>query len=106
MTGREKVGPGEESNFARESELDASDRALVEAMDQDSGPDPEDRVPGSLSDDDDLYMDVSAVPASERTAVSEASGYDETEDGLSELEEAVRQQAEDRALGDDQDFKA
>lgn len=106
MAGRQTLSPGEESPYANETELDPSDEALVRAEAADSGLDPADRVPGTLMDDDALQMDVSAHPASETTAIDETSGYDETEDGLSDLEEAVRQQAEDRALGDDEDFIA
>jgi hypothetical protein len=105
MTPRDKPTTGERSGFAGQSELSEADQAIVEAMEKDSGLEEEDRVPGTLSDDEAIYQDVSAVPASERTASDGTSGYEETEDGLSDLEEAVRQQAEDRALGDDQDFK-
>ncbi|WP_181706129.1 hypothetical protein [Chthonobacter rhizosphaerae] len=106
MAGRQTLSPDEQSIYANETELDASDIALVEEIAEDSGRDPEDREEGSLTDDDALYMDVSAHPASETTAISETSGYEETEDGLSDLEETIRQQAEDRALGDDEDFIA
>lgn len=106
MAGRQTLSPGEESPYANETELDASDEALVRSNAADGGLDPADRVPGTLMDDDALDMDVSAHPASETTAIDETSGYDETEDGLSDLEETIRQQAEDRALGDDEDFIA
>ena len=105
MPGRQNLSPGERSIHARQSELDRSDEAIVESIAEDSGPDPEDRVEGTLEADEDIYKDVHARPASADTALDGTSGYEETEDGLSDLEETVRQQAEDRALGDDEDFR-
>lgn len=104
MAGRDDRPPGEKSRFANQGEISPADRAAL-GDERERGPEPEDRVPGTLDDDDATRMDVSAVPASERTARSETSGYEETIDGLDDTEETVRQQAEDRALGDDQDFR-
>jgi hypothetical protein len=103
MTGRGDRTLPADSPFANEGELDPSDEALYEAG-SDPGLDPEDRIPDTLDDDDDVHQDVSARPASDVTADVPDDGYGETVDGLSDLEEEVRRQAEDRALGDDLDM--
>ncbi|WP_181702039.1 hypothetical protein [Chthonobacter albigriseus] len=101
------VAPGEESTFANEGDAGVYDAPNLETpTGEQERPDPEDIDPNSLEADDAVWMDVSAQPASVTTGHDPTSGYDETPDGLSDLEEAVRQQAEDRALGDDEDFLA
>lgn len=104
---RQDFAVGEESTYANETDAGTYDAPILETPTGElEGRDPEDIDPNSLEADDALRMDVSARPASEVTAHDPTSGYDETPDGLSDLEEAVRQQAEDRALGDDEDFRA
>ncbi len=105
MAGRDDRPPGEKSRYANQRDVSRGDEELIHARRHDAGPEPEDRVPGTLEDDEDIYRDVEARPASEVTARSETSGSEETEDGLDATEEAVRQQAEDRALGDDRGFR-
>ncbi|MCQ8781468.1 hypothetical protein [Mangrovibrevibacter kandeliae] len=81
------------------SELDPSDIELVEVELRDDMRDPADREPGTLADDDALYVDVSAEPASEVTGTLPMTDDAETEDGLDDLEEVVREEAEERPLG-------
>lgn len=94
------------TGYAAEGELIDADQPVLESAGGESPRDPEDHVPESLADDDALYMDVATQPISEVTAVNDASGSHETADGLDEMDEAVRQQTEDRATGDDRDYIA
>lgn len=104
---RQDISTGRDSEFANEPDAGVYDRPNLETPTGElAGRDPEDIEPDSLEADDAVWMDVSARPASEVTAHDPTSGYDETIDGLSDLEEAVRQQAEDRTLGDDEDYLA
>jgi hypothetical protein len=104
MTGRGDRTTPTDTPFAHEGELDPGDATIVGAAEAEAGPDPADRIPDTLADDDDLYQDVSARPASEVTAGHHDGGYDETVDGLSDIEEEVRRQAEDRVPGDGLDM--
>lgn len=90
--------------FANEDDLDPSDRALLDLKAADENRDPEDREAATLADDDDVHMDVRTQPASETTAIELDNDDQETIDGLDELEESVREQTEDRALGDREGF--
>ncbi|WP_152045979.1 hypothetical protein [Aureimonas psammosilenae] len=85
--------------YANEADLDASDRALLGLEAEDENRDEADREDGSLSGDDDVYRDVGTQPRSETTAVLSDNDDQETLDGLDELEESVREQAEDRVVG-------
>ena len=96
------------SEFAETSEISAADRALLESATAEAARDPADRRAGSPADDDATRLDVRAEPRSEITAPMPGTGYDETEDGLADQDEAVRAQAEDRVTGSpaELDFKA
>lgn len=93
------------TGYSAEGELLDADQPILETAGGESRRDPEDRDGMSLDDDDALTMDVSSQPMSEITSVNDASGSSETPDGLDDIEESVRQQAEDRALGDDLDYR-
>ncbi len=90
--------------FANEADLDPSDRALAGLEAPDETRDPQDREAGSLADDDALYQDVGTMPRSEVTSAEPDNGDQETMDGLGELDEAVRNQAEDRPTGNPNGF--
>jgi hypothetical protein len=96
------------SEFAEEADLSEADRALLESATAEATRDRADRQPATLADDDATEMDVRTEPRSEITAPMPGTGYDETEDGLADQDEAVRQQAEDRVTGSpaELDFKA
>ncbi len=96
------------SEFAEEAELTSADRALLESATAEAARDPADRRTNTPADDDATQADVRAEPRSEITAPMPGTGYDETEDGLADQDEAVRQQAEDRVTGSpsELDFKA
>ncbi|KAB0680783.1 hypothetical protein [Aureimonas leprariae] len=91
--------------FANEDDLHPSDRAVAGLEAEDEGLDPADRQPGTLADDDATQMDVGTEPRSEETSVDYANDDQETLDGLDELEESVREQAEDRPLGSASEFE-
>lgn len=93
-----------EREFAETSDLSATDRALLESATAEALADPADGAATSLVDDDAVHMDVSTEPTSERELVDDATGAHETDDGLDETDEAVRQQAEDKAPGSREDF--
>lgn len=104
---RQDLAVNRQGTYANESEIAPDDRALLETPTGElAGRDPADIEDDTLAADDDIAMDVGAVPMSEITADVPDDGYGETIDGLSDIEEAVRQQAEDRALGDDEDYLA
>ncbi len=96
------------SEFAEEAELTPADRALLESATAELARDPADRQADTPADDDATQADVRAEPRSEITAPMPGTGYDETEDGLADQDEAVRQQAEDRVTGSPEElnFKA
>ncbi|MBB3935428.1 hypothetical protein [Aureimonas phyllosphaerae] len=96
------------SEFAETSDISEADRALLESATAEAMRDPEDRAPDPLLDDEATHADIRAEPRSEITAPMPGTGYDETEDGLADQDEAVRQQAEDRVAGspEELDFKA
>lgn len=79
--------------------------AVLESPTGEVAGDPADREAGTLSDDDDVHADVSSTPMSDRVVVDSLSGDRETVDGLDELDEAVRQQSEDKAPGTTEDFQ-
>lgn len=85
--------------YANEDDLHPSDRAILGLKSADDSRDPDDRETDSLLDDDDLYQDVGTRLVSETTSAEPYNDDQETIDGLDELEEAVREQAEDRPLG-------
>lgn len=95
-----------ETSYAAEGELIDADEPLLGGPSGEFERDQADREPGTFYADDAVNMDVSAQPRSEITAGFPDSGYDETLDGLSDIEETLRQQAEDRVTGDDEDFVA
>ncbi|WP_061932432.1 hypothetical protein [Aureimonas sp. AU22] len=96
------------SEFAETSELNEADRALLESATAEATRDAADRRADTPADDDATQIDLRAEPRSEITAPMPGTGYDETEDGLADQDEAVRQQAEDRVTGSpaELDFKA
>lgn len=53
----------------------------------------------------DAALDQAAMGVPQDAGKGIDSGYDETEDGLSDIEETTREQAEDRATGDDKGYK-
>jgi hypothetical protein len=87
-----------------DGELTDSDRALLESAAQEKR-DPTDAAPDSLEANDAIRLDVGTQPASvtSRQAL-EYDGYEDNIDGLAPLEEVVRQQAEDRATGEEEDY--
>lgn len=93
------------TGYAAEGELLDADQPILETPVGEEARDREGRTGSSLYDDDALEMDVSSQPMSEITSVNDASGSFETEDGLDDISESVRQQVEDRALGDDLDHR-
>lgn len=97
---------GSDHGYANEAELSPADQALLESAAGELARDRADSTAGSLDDDDALYVDIGTEPASAATAAQDPAGSDENAEGLDETEEAVRSQAEDRALGDHQDFIA
>jgi hypothetical protein len=90
--------------YANEADVDPSDRVLIDAEAEDENRDPADREAGTLGDDDALYQDVGTMPKSGVTAAVPGNDDNETLDGLDELDDAVRSQAEDRATGDANDY--
>lgn len=94
------------TGYAAEGELLDADQPILETAGGESVRDSGDLEGTGLMDEEALEMDVSSQPMSEVTSVNDASGSSETPDGLDDMEEAVRQQAEDRALGDDLDYRA
>ncbi|RIY03240.1 hypothetical protein D3218_00225 [Aureimonas flava] len=96
------------SEFAETAQLDQADRALLESATAEALRDEADRRSDTPADDDATRIDVRAEPRSEITAAMPGTGYDETEDGLANQDEAVRSQAEDRVAGSpaELDFKA
>jgi hypothetical protein len=103
----EQRGPNAPSTgYAAEGELIDADQPILESPGGESRRDPADREPASLDEDDALYMDVATQPMSEFTAADGGAGLIDTADGLDEIEESVRQQAEDRATGDHEDYIA
>lgn len=97
---------GTEGIYANRADISPADRALLESATAEAAREAADKQPGTLADDDDVNSDVRAEPLSETTRGFETSGYEETADGLDDTEEAVREQAEDRATGDNEDFVA
>jgi hypothetical protein len=97
---------GAAHGYADESELSPADRALLESAAGELARDRADRTAGSIDDDDALYVDIGTEPASAAMAAQDPAGSDENAEGLDETEEAVRSQAEDRALGDRKDYIA
>lgn len=95
----------QDRGFANEEELHPSDRALAGIEAEDESLDAEDRQPGTLADDEATQMDVGTEPRSEETAADYDNDDQETLDGLDELEESVREQAEDRPIGSGRDFE-
>ncbi|KQT86205.1 hypothetical protein [Aurantimonas sp. Leaf443] len=91
---------GHAGRFADDSPLSPEDRALLESATTEAERDPADVEPETLADDEDVTVDIATQPMSEITEADDMSGYGETEDGLNDLEEAVRQQAEDRPLNE------
>jgi hypothetical protein len=83
------------SGFANEGEVSERDRALL--------PTPQGREPGthneapSLADEEIADKTIGARPLSEVTDQRDASGDEETVDGLNAIEESVRHAAEDTA---------
>ena len=94
------------SEFAESSNLSEADRALLETATAEALPDAEDRQADPLADDDATEPGVYAEPRSEITAPMPGTGYDETEDGLADQDEAVRQQAEDRVTGSPEELNS
>ncbi|WP_188907014.1 hypothetical protein [Aureimonas endophytica] len=91
--------------YANEADLDPSDRALLGLEAEDENRDAEDREAGTLADDDDVHRDVGTRPRSEATATEPYNDDQETLDGLDELEESLREQAEDRPTGSGGDYE-
>lgn len=91
--------------FANEDDLHPSDRAVLGTDAEGGGLDDEDREPDTLGDDDAVSMNVGTEPRSEETSVDFDNDDQETLDGLDELEESVREQAEDRPVGSGSDFE-
>ncbi|MEH6720094.1 MAG: hypothetical protein V7704_14520 [Aurantimonas endophytica] len=89
---------------AAAGELTESDRALLDSAEREAS-ESVDVDPNSLEADDAVRVDVGTQPASVTSSQAlEDDGYEDTIDGLDPLEEAVRQQAEDHASGDDEDY--
>jgi hypothetical protein len=94
---RKNANPGD-------NELTDSDRALLEGAAQEKR-DADDADANSLAADDAVRLDVGTQPASTTSSQSlESDGYEENVDGLDPTEAAVRQQAEDHATGDGEDY--
>jgi hypothetical protein len=81
------------SSFADEAEISDRDRVLL-ATPQGREPGTHNEAP-SLADEEIADKTVGARPRSEVTDQRDASGDEETADGLNATEEAVRQAAED-----------
>jgi hypothetical protein len=87
------------SQFANEAEISERDRALLVT--------PQGREPGahneapSVADEEIADKTIGARPRSEVTDQRDASGDEETVDGLNAIEESVRHAAEDTAEPDD-----
>ncbi|WP_102959026.1 hypothetical protein [Mangrovicella endophytica] len=86
-------------SYAEAAEVSLADRALLDSVADEAPRDEEDRASGTLAGDDALYMDVGTQPMSETTAAIPDNDDTETEDGLDEMEEEVRREAEDRPTG-------
>ena len=91
--------------YANEDDLDPSDRAVMGIEAEDESLDAADREVGTLADDEAVQMDVGTEPVSERTSNDFDNDDQETLDGLDELEESVREQAEDRPIGSGREFE-
>jgi hypothetical protein len=91
--------------FANEDDLHPSDRTAMGIGAEDENLDEADREAGTLADDEAVRMDVGTEPMSETTAADFDNDDQETLDGLDELEESVREQAEDRPIGGGRDFE-
>lgn len=94
----------QDKGFANEDDVHPSDRAVLGITGEDESRDEADREPDTLADDDAVTMDVGTEPRSEETSADYDNDDQETLDGLDELEESVREQAEDRSLGDRNGF--
>jgi hypothetical protein len=90
-------GGAERSAYANQAEISPGDAAILgtptgESPDRDSDPQ-------SIFDEEVASIPVGARPMSEITGDPEPGTEHETVDGLDELEESVRQAAEDSPLG-------
>jgi hypothetical protein len=87
------------SEFANQGEVSFKDQALLET--------PQGRQPGahnenpSVADEEIAEKSVGARPQSDATAFHDPSGDEETDDGLNETDEALRQAVEDRLPADE-----
>lgn len=85
-------------------ELSESDRVVLESATGEAQPDHDDQDPEMTVAEDEAYLDAASLPVRETDGNKNNTGYDETIDGLSDIEETTRSQAEDRAIGDDEDY--
>jgi hypothetical protein len=83
------------STFANEGEVNAADRTLL----QTPGGEDTDRVPEETSLHDQEAGEAPAMPRSAVTAFHDPGTDDETEDGLREVDEALRRGAEEVPIG-------
>lgn len=89
------------------AELSESDRVLLESATGVAQPDESDDADPALSAARAAaFLDFASMPVDSEEDHLNQAGYDETVDGLSDIEEATRQQAEDRVTGDDEDYIA
>ena len=86
-------------------ELSEADRTILESATGEAQPEHDDQDPEMTAAEDAAYLDAASLPVREGGANQNEAGYDETVDGLSDTEETIRQQAEDHATGDDEDFR-
>ena len=101
-----ETGATGRGHYASEGEVSSWDEPLLET--------PQGREPGthnenpSVADEEIAEKSVGTRPVSDITAVHDATGEEETDDGLDELSESVRHAAEDRpdedASEDDEDI--
>jgi len=98
----EKKPPGPpRSKYANEGQISGWDEPLLNT--------PQGREPGanneqsSVADEEIAEKSVGSRPRSDITAFHDATGEEETDDGLDTLSESVRQAAEDREDGDPSD---
>ncbi|SJZ95713.1 hypothetical protein [Consotaella salsifontis] len=86
------------SPYANEADARPEEAADLANADAEEPRDQADREPGTLAGDEAVTQDIATQPASDETDQAYGAGYDETDDGLSDIEESVRRAAEDMPL--------
>lgn len=88
------------SGYANESEVAPTDTPLLDSPGgRESRPDPADILPDTPEDEGAPHRDVRSRPRGDTTGHVGPGNGEETPDGLDETEEAIRQEAEDRPVG-------